>query len=161
MDEKVKHTRDPTIVCLSKKMNGWAEKEGNWVIPQFLRDSEVGWGTLQELLQRDSELMVQFEVMIANLHEKWLLFALDRKNSEYPKHIQQMFLRYLRVYDAFLFSLERGLPFYRPLPRETYVLQDFSKESLEGTCKTLYDANIENREKGAEGTKELEIKTAQ
>ncbi len=125
----------------------WSIEEDSWIIPQFLKKHGIGWSYFQAMMEICPELHHQFEVIIAGLCAKWLLYGLSKK--EMPQHMQKILMKYLRVYDNHAYYVDQEAK--KELAEKTkfsvtnYATEDYSKERLEGLYKRLYDQNVNKR----------------
>ena len=125
----------------------WAEQEDSRTIPQFLSKHGLGWTYFQSMMHLCPQLHHIFEVTIAGLCSKWLLYAMEKKDL--PQHMQKILLKYLAVYDNHAYYVEQEAK--KEIAQNTqfsvtnYAVEDYSKERLEGLYKRLYDENVNKR----------------
>lgn len=128
-------------------LNEWSERRDSWTIPQFLKEFGLGWTYFNALMEICPQLHLQFEVVIAGLHSKWLLYAMEQK--EIPQHIQKILMKYLRVYDNHAYHVDKEAR--KEIAEKTkfavtnYAVEDYSQERLEGLYKRLFDENVDKR----------------
>lgn len=125
----------------------WAKEDDSWIIPQFLRKHGIGWTYFQGMMSICPELHHTFEVIVAGLSAKWLLYGMRKKDM--PSHMQKVLMKYLRVYDNHAYHVDQEAK--KELAEKTkfsvnnYATEDYSKERLEGLYKRLYDENANKR----------------
>ncbi len=134
------------IVC--DWLEKWSEHKDSWIIAQFLKKHGIGWSYFKHFISISPKLENIFEVTIAGLCEKWLLYAM--KKDEMPRHMQKILMKYLRVYDnhAYAVDLEAKKEIAREeiIPSHTeYVKEDYTKKQLEGVFKRIYELNTNKR----------------
>ncbi len=125
----------------------WSENEDSWAIPQFLKKYGLGWSYFQSMMQICPQLHHLFEVTVAGLCSKWLLYAMEKKDL--PQHMQKVLMKYLRVYDNHAYHVDqeakKEVAQYTKFAVTNYAVEDYSKERLEGLYKRLYDENANKR----------------
>lgn len=125
----------------------WMKEADSWIIAQFLKKHGIGWSYFKHFLTISPKLKNLFEVVVASLCEKWVFYAMGKKNL--PQHLQKIVLRYIRVYDNHAYDQE--LEAKKELAKEEtttaldYVKEDYAKEQLEGVFKRIYELNSNKR----------------
>ncbi len=138
---------DEYLETVCNWLEDWMKESDSWIIAQFLKKHGIGWSYFKHFLTISPKLKNIFEVAVATLCEKWVLYAMTKKNL--PSHMQKVILRYLRVYDNHAYDLE--LESKKELAREEttaaldYVKEDYAKEQLEGVFKRIYELNSNKR----------------
>jgi hypothetical protein len=126
----------------------WADQEDSWAVPQFLKKYGIGWTYFQGMMDICPQLHHTFEVIVAGLCSKWLLYAME-KGKDLPKHMQQVLMKYLRVYDNHAYFVDQEAK--KEVARNTqfsvinYAVEDYSKERLEGLHKSRYSEQSNKR----------------
>lgn len=132
---------------LGEWLKEWAQKKDSMILAQFCRKYGIGFSYLKHFTTVSQQLANIYEVAIASLCERWLMYAIDTK--EMPQHMQKIIMKYLRAYDHHSFDQE--MEARKEVVREennsiaNYVKEDYSKERLEGIYKHLYDQNVNKR----------------
>lgn len=132
-------------------LESWSEEESSWTIPQFLKKHGIGWSYFQAMMLIDPQLHNTFEIAIATLHDKWIMYAFDKKDI--PQHLQKILMKYLRVYDNHAFYVEqeakKELAENAEVNVNEYTTEDYKKERVEGLYKRFYDENVNKRRSGS------------
>ena len=128
-------------------LESWSKKEESWCVPQFLKEYGLGWSYFQAMMDICPQLHHAFEITVAGLHSKWLLYAF--KKDDIPPHMQKVLMKYLRVYDNHAYHVDQEAK--KEISEQTkfavtnYAVEDYSKERLEGLYQRLYDAGTNKR----------------
>lgn len=139
------------IETVCEWLEAWAAEEDSWILPQFLKKHGIGWSYFRSLMDICPELHHTFEVTIAGLCTKWVLYAFSNK-KDLPQHMQKILMKYLRVYDNHAYSVDQDAK--KEIANNTkfavnnYAIEDYSKERLTGLYKSLYDASVNKRRSG-------------
>ena len=135
------------IESLCEWLEEWASLKDSWAIPQFLRSYGIGWSCFQSIMESHPKLHNVFEVVIAGLFSKWLMYGIKKKDM--PQHLQKILMNYLRVYDnhAFYVDKEAKKEVAQNInsTMKEYAIEDYSKERLKGLYKSLYDGESNKR----------------
>lgn len=83
----------------------WSKQKDSWIIPQFLKKHGIGWSYFRGMIEAHPELHHVFEVTISGLCEKWFFYAMEKES--FPKHMEKILMKYLRVYDSHAFFIEQ------------------------------------------------------
>ena len=142
---------DEYLETVCKWLSDWSEESESWIIAQFLKKHGIGWSYFQHFLTLSPKLENIFETTISGLCEKWLFYAMKKKDM--PPHMQKVVMKYLRVYDNHAYSVD--IEAKKELAREEtisgleYVKEDYAQRELEGVYKRIYELNVN---KGRSGT---------
>lgn len=125
----------------------WVEKPTSMAIPQFLSHRGIGWGFFKQFLDMSPKLQNTFEVVVCELHSRWIDYAFSKK--ELSRHIHSILMRYLRVYDPHAFDLElmakKEVAESSNLTLIKYESENYSSSDLQGVFKQKYEDNANKR----------------
>lgn len=149
MDRKYQcvNVSDEYLETVCGWLNKWATQKDSWIIAQFLKKYGIGWSYFKHFLNLSPKLENIFEATMAALCEKWLLYAMEKKNM--PQHMQRVLMKYLRAYDNHSFDMEKEAK--KELASEetkaalNYVKEDYAQQKLEGVYKRIYELNTNKR----------------
>lgn len=135
------------ISTVCEWLENWAAEKDSWIIPQFLKKYGIGWSYFEAMKSISPLLNYSFEVTVAGLAGKWLLYAKDKK--ELPLHMQKVLLKYMRVYDQHAYQVDqeakKEIATNTKIAVTNYAVENYSKEQLEGLHKRIYDDNDNKR----------------
>ena len=124
----------------------WSNQEDSLIIAQFLKKHGIGWSYFKHFLALSPQLENTFEITISGLCEKWLLYAMEKKN-DMPQHMQKIVMKYLRVYDnhSYAVDLEAKKELAREQPTQSpeYKNENYAKKQLKGVYKQIYELNTD------------------
>lgn len=83
----------------------WSKQKDSWIIPQFLKKHGIGWSYFRGMIEAHPQLRHIFEVTISGLCEKWFFYAMEKES--FPKHMEKILMKYLRVYDSHASFIEQ------------------------------------------------------
>jgi len=132
-------------------LKAWVKKEDSWIVPQFLKETQMGWSYLQYFLAHSPSLTNTFDVVVATLVDRWIKYAFNQKNLS--QHMQKILLKYLKVYDNHAFSVD--LAAKKDLLNEeikatnNYKEENYANASLEGFYNHVYAENVDKSRGGA------------
>lgn len=146
---KMSHVQvsDEYLETVCKWLEKWTKESDSWIVAQFLKKYGIGWSYFKHFLTISPKLKNIFEVTVATLCERWVMYAMERKDL--PKHMAKLVLRYIKVYDNHAYDQE--LEAKKELAREEttsaldYVKEDYAREQLEGVFKRIYELNSDKR----------------
>ena len=124
-------------------LEAWSNEKDSWIIPQFLKKHGIGWFHFRSMMERCALLHHIFEVTVAGLCSKWVLYAISKKDM--PPHMQKVLMKYLRVYDNHAYYVDQQAK--KDVAQNTnfaprnYATENYSEERLEGLYQRLYDEN--------------------
>jgi len=86
-------------------LNDWVSKPESYVFAQFLGSFGMGWTAFQDIIKASADLQNAFDCVISRLCSRWIEYAFSSPEG-IPKHMQNVLMKYLRVYDNHAFSVE-------------------------------------------------------
>lgn len=137
--------KEEVVEKIGELLQAWVKKEDSWIIPQFLKETQIGWSYLQYLLSQSPKLTNTFDVVVATLVDRWIKYAFKQKNLSI--HMQKILLKYLKAYDNHAYSIE--LSAKKELIKEElkavhdYRAENYSEEPLDGYYQRIYAQNVD------------------
>ena len=140
---------------LSDELKDWSAKHDSWIIAQFLKSQDIGWGLFKHFLSMSPLLQNTFDVTVSHLCSKWVMYALESKNM--PAHMCKVLMKYLKVYDNHAFDIEHEARKQLAAAKQEVMTQlefmneDYSQEKLDGIYKDIYESQ-DNKRRGRKAT---------
>ena len=146
MVEKIKVSEE-YLDTVCQWLEEWVTKPSSLAIPQFLAEKGIGWKYFQQFRDLSPRVNNTFEVVIAQLHAKWMKYAFSKKIL--PKHLTSILMRYLRVYDDHAYQVEiaakKEISENSSLNFVPYESKNYGNSSLQGIYKKFYKINEDKR----------------